>query len=819
MEFSRICRCVLIFLVFTISFYSINSADEETFKIISPSYFSEQNNEFETINYIDEEYLSFSICSDNDLKNKKFELVCNSNLKKELEINPDKREEGCFYNNFELQYAPCDDFTLEVSYESDNVEKKITRTFEKQKLSRLLNHILGLDYESLTPAQTSNYLVVLNEILPISDKRSIDIYEKLKTDRNNENKCWPTETCSINVTSEILRNVKLATYSSNTRLLEDGKTYLEKNMISNTNNPSSFIIKITDDLTSKEVSCALGIDGDTAKTYIFNNATSTVQKYASEKIIFTCNQSLSGIEFLLSNLNNKTQDFEKYLNTNTFTFNIDEFGCIGEDASCDFDSTINTLLAYGSTLDDSTLLDSYIDTLIIEDPTETYLDTDNVYEDIGKVLYYEKNEGLLEYLKFNQNNDGSWGEGSRSDKIEETSWAILGLKKSSATEEYIEDGEKWIYFNEPIEGWASLEKNTLAYLAIKENIKPFLKITPKNIIKEKETFEITNPTIHNIKKLQLSFSDEIKDYLSYTEDLGEILSEEEIRVEVEVDENFYGQLTGDLILTGLDSKNNEIEFAKIPISIVGQSPFKLITGKYSSSSELPIVPIKIEKQIPTFTSECQYTNPFDDSIAKATLTQDSKTLDLKNTALKNGNFTLNIDCSFDSNSFSQTINFEVTIAEKTFDIDVSEVLIDSLNDFSIKITSTETNKQTIQISVDGNFEDLIEPAESSKIIAGKDTRDIFFKITNPVFLEALGNAGKGNVIITSDTGYSKLIPIKLNMGETGQIEASSNSNLKWYIGITLLLLIIISLVLYRYYQLNKSEEKNEGYGEEEYYIE
>lgn len=818
MKIPRIWRFVLILLVFTISFYSISAIEDETLTINSPNYFGEQAKIYDEIHYIEEEHLSFKFCSAAEVKNKKFKLTCNDNNNaRELITMQDKRDPKCYYSNFDLLYSPCDDFKLELNYEVNNKQKQITRTFKKQKQSKLLNHIINLDYTKLNSIDLSYYLIVLNNIIPLSSKKSIDVYETIKNQRNNDNKCWPTESCTINETSRILRNIKLAQYSLNTRLLEDGKTFLEKMMISNTNNPLQFIIKVDNTYAgSEKISCSLTVDTDSPKTYLFDANTTTIQKYASSSFGFTCNQTVDKITFLLSNLNNKTQDFATYENTNKFSYTIDSFGCIGETTLCDFDSTINTLISYENSLQNSNLLNSYINSLIVKDPSETYLDTDNKYEDIGKVLFYNKNVDLLEYLKFHQNNDGSWGEDSRYEKIIQTAWAILGLQKSGASDEYINDGEKWIYYNEPLNGWGTTEKNTLAYLAIKEQIKPFLKITPYNVIKDNTVFKISNPTIHNIKNVQIQFSKEINEFLSYKQDIGDIESEEEITLNVTLASTYYGQATGDMIITGLDGKNNKIELIKMPITISGPMPFKLESGKYSMSEELKAVQVKIIQQIKTYTSQCEYTSPFDNSLQKISIDQSAKTFNIPNPSLKSGNFSFDVKCTYDENEFIIPLELNLEIAKKTFELKQNEITLTDFNDFSIELTSIHDDKQTVTISVDGHYDGLVKPAETSKIIAKADVRELFFTIENPVFLEALGNSSKGNIIIQSDSGYSKVIPIKVNIG--GKKETGQNPYLKWYVSIGILLLLIISVVLYRYYQLNNDENMQESQ-DDEYYIE
>lgn len=787
----------IIILVFTMFVSSGFAAD--TLQITSPSYFNDQSKVYEDINYLENELFSVNFCTDKEAQNIKFTAIKDSQKDLDLKFYENKNKKNCYFTNYELSYFDTSEFDFEITYSVENKDKKIVRHFVKQKQSRLINHVLSLDSEILTPVDLSYYLIVLNDVENINSDRSEAVYEKLKIDRNNNNKCWPKDRCDILKSSKILENLVVAGYPTSSRLVQDGKNYLERFKISNENNPSSFTISVDDSFVSgEEVVCSLLIDSEDEVNYEFSKSMDSIKKYASKSIGFTCNQSVEEINLRILANNGKVTDDIDFDETSSFTKTIQPYSCIGTGTTCDYAATISALVAYGGSIEGSGLLSNYIDSLIISenDGEVQYLNTGEVFRDIGKFLYYKSNPRLVEYLKFNQNNIGSWGDSSIYNLIEQTAWSILGLQKVSGGVEYIEDGKKWVYFNEPNNGWGSVEKNTLAYLAIKEQIKPYLKINAINEISEVTKFEILNPTIHNLKDVKIELSRGLNEYVSYTESLGDLSGNDKLKFDIRVNPGFYSKLSGELTVTGVDGKNTRLTLIKIPVNLVGPEPISIISGNYTVTSEVPVVALKIKKNIPDFALECTYKNPFDDTDSEISLTPNSYEIPVMNSVLKEGNFMFSIDCKFDDNSFITSGNISINVAEVTFKT-IDKLEITSMDDFSFIINDTSNAAQTLTFEVDGAYKGLIEPAEESKLIAVSDSRDLFFKITNPVLLEAYGNISVGNIIIISDSGYKKKIPLTLNLGVVSESEGFD-----WWVWVLIIFVVLfVGLVVFRVYEM------------------
>jgi hypothetical protein len=769
----------------------------DALNIVSPSYFEEQKNVYEKINYLENELLSFEFCSDKPTDYMKFVIIPDSGKDLQLKAYENNKKKNCFFTNFALNKISSDEFDLEIYYSDDNKEKIIKRKFQKRKQSKLINHILGLDPEVLNPVDLSNFLIVLNDVETSKNEQSVYSYDKLKVDRNNIDKCWPKDSCSIVDTSRILRNLAIAGYSTSTRLIEDGRNYLNKFKISNENNPTRVDIELDNSfVTGEEIICSLKIDEEDEVNYKFSESINMLTKYVSDNLIFRCNESVEKITLREYTYVGTLKDSNEYVGSVGFTTNIEPFSCIGSSNSCDFSATIDTLIGYGGGIEDSSLLNNYISSLIItgEDGTRN-LDTSNPYEDTGKYLYYKNDNELTDTLKFSQNNLGSWGTSSIYNDIKKTAWSVIGLQRVNAGSEYVKDGEKWIYYNEPDTGWGDIEKNTLAYMSIKEQIKPYLKINSVNEIEKVTKFTIENPTIHHLKDIKVIMSKELIDYVSYTENLGDLEGKTKINFDITVDSDFYSQLTGKLKITGVNGKNDRITLLEIPINLVGPTPISIISGNYSMTEEVPSVNIRFIKNVPSFDIDCDYKNPFDGGDEKVILSAADNEIQINNFVLKQGNFNLELVCTYDKITFTTLGNITVDLAKTTFFID-NIITLTSLEDFAVRVNDTSSAIQTLTFEITGTYNGLIVPAETSKLLAVDDNRDLFFKIVNPVLLAALGNSSSGNLIIKSTTGYKKSVPIIFDLS------LKVDNGMAWWVWLLSFLgLGFLGLIAFRFYEM------------------
>ncbi len=820
-------------IIYTILFFSfvttIYSETPDKLQIYSPNYFNEQTNIYEKINYLENEPLSFKFCTNPNSQNISFNLICSVDNDK-IELKPYEyidKNKGCYFNNYDLSTFNCDQFKLEIGYTLNNKQKKVNREFKKQKESLLINHILEKDYKTLSPVDLSYYLIVLNDVQDSNKQENLEIYEKLKNERNNINKCWPKTICSFKDTTTILKNLVLSNYPLNIRMLDDGKSYLEKYIINNENNPLRFLITPRYSFNeSEEIECSLTVDKDSDETrnYIFDqssydNDEMIIEKESSSKIEFNCNATLDEIELKLYNIDDTLLKTQIYNNTKSINYDIEIFSCVG-DAKCDYYNSIDSLITYGSTIEDAPLIGKYLDSLVEENYNERYVQFLNKILDTSKYLYYKTDVDLVNYLKFHQNNDGSWGSAAPNIKILETSWAILGLEKSTSNSEYIEDGKKWVYYNEPVTGWGDIEKNVISYLAIKEKLKPYVKINIKNQITKTTTFELENPTIYDLKNLKINFNDEIKQYLSYLENIGDLNGQDTIEFKITLDENFFGLKSGEMSITGLDGKNKEVTLIKIPINIIGDGIISIKNYEYSVSENNRKVKVEIESKLEKFEINCDFLNPFTNAQQTIKLNEQNKFFEIPNENLTQGNFSISIQCENNNIDFIIPFAFSVVKTNPTIESETKQYILNTFSDFAIPIkNSLIADKQTIQITVDGMYSGVVEPTEKSKILARNETREIYFSITSQDYVEALGEGVQSNIIITGENGYVLKIPIIYENSTGINGENGTSSNMIWYIMIAIIVLAGLGiLVLIRYRQLQEEHQEEHHDEDDEFFL-
>jgi hypothetical protein len=1009
---------ILLILIIGILFSTTVFADD-SLTIISPNYFNEQNNIYDDIHYLENEYLSFKFCSNQNPKDISFE-ISNEDKTKKIKVYKDYSNENCYYSNYNLQNLTWEKFNLNINYFVNNKNRNIKRNFVKQKESLLINHVIEKDFSKLNDLELSYYLIVLNNLQDKNHEENKNVYDILKNSRNNENKCWEKNDCSPKITSEILRNLKLAGYTLDSRMLDDGKTYLERNIIEN---PEEFIetdnnedyeleLKIANDFEEdEEIECELIIDGDDDRTYNFDDNSDyndlTIMKDIENELSFECDNNMDQIDLITyekkieddeyrdkidysidnddkknynefrykielrheftneeiecdlevdgnSEFENKkfdidsdsddliiqdyfddeilldcTQDFdeikfdvyanpkniqqysneneiyykindkdkesydfeidfeydfssneeiictiktnndyektvtydeddldsgkiqvrneeassaidfscskelekinlriydlferkqvdEEYTNKESFKYTISsdfsDYICIGKGQECDFETSLNVLNTYdGKNIEESSKIEKFIDSFITKDSDQKYVYDTNQIIDTSKYLYYKNNEELTDFLKFNQNNDGSWGD---DEDILYSGWAVLGLQKSSSKSEHLEDGKKWIYYNEPQNGWGSIKKNTIAYIAIKEKLKPYLKITPQNIIKNSTTFEIENPTIYNLKDIKITLSDQINEYTSYKQNLGDLLGQEKIEFNITTSKEIYGSKSGELTITGIDGQNKQIELIKLPITIKGKSPFEFSNTNYALIGNNNLVELDIKSKLDQFSYSCNYINPFNKKEETQTITQNTTNLKIINENQQTGLFNFKINCENKENSLNIPINLNITKANKTISITPQSLMLDSYNDFSLNVQNTGDKIEKISIEIGGNYIGLIEPSENKKTLAVNETREIYFTITDAEFIKELPKQAKGSVIIKTQGNYKEEIPILFGAN------AKSNEGISWiwYLLIGLIAFTIIGLLVWRRHNIlsqNNQQNNNNEFTDED----
>jgi hypothetical protein len=812
-------QLVFSFLLFFILSSSIYAA-EESLSIFSPNFFADEENIFDDINYLENEHLSFKVCTDVKTANIDAYLKCSSGDNSKLKLTPyvEESDATCYFSNSNLNESPCDDFSLEINYLTNNKEKTIKRTFKEQKESKLINHIVDNDPNTLDEINLSYYLVILQDLAGTFTKESEEVYELLKDKRDNSDKCWPSGACNVEDTAKILRNIFWGEYALTTRLLEDGRIYLQKK----TQDKSSLDVEGTVNYKHEfasgddDINCSVSIDS--AESFVNRTVDSSSETSEFEfdtSVAVTCGSAVDTMTLRIFNLDAERFYEEIEEESTGIDYELEDIFCLGK-SDCDFETTVSTLTVYGSTIDSFDELDFYTDTEIVLVGEDTRVGTSKVFEDAGKFLYYKEQAELLEYLKFNQNNDGSWGDGSLFDLVIPTSWSVLGIQERETSSEYVEDGKDWIYFNEPVNGWGTIEKDLLAYRAIKDQVKPYVRLTMTNSIDGTTEFEIFNPTIFDIRDITLSFSEDVNEYLAYTVDLGDLSLEEKRKFNVTLSPSFNGKAVGTMSIIGVDGKDNSIDLLSIPIAMGGTSSLKIEQNQNFTLSSIDTtinLPLSLQGSAQ---GTCSYTNPFTNTEESASVSNSNAQISFDNPQLLEGEFSGDVICTFGTEEIIQPYSFSVQVVEKAFLTSLEEIEMIEFDGFDLDVQSNSNESQLITARVGGNYVDILvfdSSSENFTLDPGEKTT-LTFLMGDPTFLELIGEGLKGEIILSSDLGYEKRLPIVLE--PTGanlntEIEGST-VGLGWAFWLALLVLVLMILVGglagYRYHEMKKHQKQN-----------
>ena len=86
-----------------------------------------------------------------------------------------------------------------------------------------------------------------------------------------------------------------------------------------------------------------------------------------------------------------------------------------------------------------------------------------------------------------------------------------------------------------------------------------------------------------------------------------------------------------------------------------------------------------------------------------TLNQASNTVEIENLGLSEGNFTMNMSCLYENTEFILPVEFSVLNAVESFYLDINNLTLNDLDNFSLLFTSVSEETQYITIKVDGDY--------------------------------------------------------------------------------------------------------------------
>ena len=810
---------IFLYVIIIVSFFCFSNP---TFEIIKPNYFDIDGNE-KIIYYLQDEPLTFKFCQKKEINEITAKIKCLSQTK-QIELIGD---ENCYYSNLDFNKNLCDDFSLEFDYnDGKNIEKKFL--FENRKISKTHDILFSQEVESLDAVQISYLILANSKKENLQTDFSKKLYEQLKKLRNNEKKCWPSDICNNYKTSKILKNLKLSGYGTATKILEDGKSYFKKNIFDNVDIKLKYTIFIENsENITEDILCNFEIDGEITKIS-FNRNEDEKSVRVAKKLDINCDRKIERFSILKYNLEDKFKELVEYENLSKLSIDVPQFLCFGK-SSCNFDVTLNLLIAFKD-LENKKLFENYIDDFLKKDSVnekQSYINFEPIILKTSNYLIYKKNDEIINYLRYKQNNDGSWGD--LDEKATTTSKILFALKENSNSEEYVEDGISYLLENEQDYGWGGIEENSLAFIALNYIPKPYLKFETINILENAKEILFQNLGGFELESFEVVLENKIEEFVDVKQNKISVNPEEKILITLNVSNKLKQKKFGKVdILSNINGEKKLIKTFVLEIkggNILTFNEDKFFQVQNQKDFQIPLI-ADLNGKI-----DCEYNDPISGKKEKIEITKNTKNLEILNEKNFLGKISFDILCKNSEDKFKYKISGEVKTIEPTFKFSLEELILNG-EETSFKIESNIFEKQNLFFEIEGKISRYVRASEKEKIIAGKDVRDIYLITRQSLVLvekkiyekrnnvtityeEFLKNI-TGNLKVTTDKGHSLKLPLTLQLSQDETENEESFGIFAW--SSIFFLIFFVGFILFRciqYIILKKKEENKEEEDEED----
>jgi hypothetical protein len=579
--------------------------------------------------YLEVEDLVFYTCVEQDNVTLTSTVICkDDNSFDDLTLYKWEKD-NCFIADYDLAVRECSDSIIRSSYDLDNEVVTIEQELKENRLTSVMDIIEEAQYSDggWRDATDTAYGLWAMSYFPEIYKKEIDLgIEWLKNNRNNSNKCWPQDDCNNYVTSNIVGILSIAGFNNSLRVLHDGKVYLERKQ--NYYAPDDvWVMNITP--FWEDVLCVISYNeyNESISINLSDSYVDEITDLAPENFYVLCTDPVSVDIKAYGEV-----DSIAYYEGDNMTFPVPGAGWDDEGrwSESELSTTLWALTTNISKLKRDAALEWVSSSqLYIEGNSGKYVGEDRNITEAALYLYAVNNtpitsetfldihdvtaeeynyseDDVLKWVRFKQNNNGSWGNGNVSDNIFPTGEVVLSLLGIgiNRTNEIIEDAERWVSENELETGWNTTKANAYAFNILKNNARPFLKSVPRIIVLDsgKLTLELYNPTTYDLKDIEFEFSSDIDAVVSI-EDREEILAYSYIRVDIT-------QTKADVLDTYgfLDVKNAGTLIAHIPVMVVSFPSINISSSVESINvfGTKAVVKFNIDKTSDTFDCELMW---------------------------------------------------------------------------------------------------------------------------------------------------------------------------------------------------------------------
>lgn len=545
----------------------------------------------------------FATCIDEDVPVKTSAICLDSNNFEEVEAFRWSGEKNCYISSINLDGFECQHLRLQAEYEVEEENFRIYEDYKINKFSKTIDSIVNSQYSDggwKTTRDTAYGIFALSFFEDSFENELEKAVDWLKEERNEELKCWPKSPCDIPLTMEILYLLKESGYDDAKRVVRDAKNWIEGrqsffepgdrwtvSVKSRFNGTIVALVAYNDEVLDENFT----FDQGDSKTYAFNsyiNGTVYVISYENFEAVI---RDEIGREMFRYEGNNMSYvlpgacwsqvKLGEPCNSETTAFaaplDLEERNKI--EAKRWMFSQVNHSehvgVYYG---DENSTLETALFISVMEN--DSVANDVGDYEDYMTRFDYKSNaadrfnkyiEEAIDWLLFNQNNEGSWNihNSSIESKAVYTAYSVMALFDSgyNRTFEPIEDAEYWASSIEQNLSLNDTRSLASAFYVLRNNARPLVVSEPKvlQVRGSEMTFQLFNPTTFNLKDVAYNLSGDLGDYLSI-DTKKEISSYSYRKIEITKKENPAEDLYGFLTVFSADDP-----IAKIPI-VITDSP-------------------------------------------------------------------------------------------------------------------------------------------------------------------------------------------------------------------------------------------------------
>ncbi len=301
-----------------------------------------------------------------------------------------------------------------------------------------------------------------------------ELLDELKSIRDNDNKCWPKNDCSIKETVDVLYFLSLASIDSSKRIYKDALIWLEANQNVATNNNWDLSISVKQNAT-----CKLRLGSSVSEI-------SLTEKYNSD-IIFSSglNVNISCDAVFCVRLFDEfgREAYDSCADEDEEVLFALKGGCWSDTrwVSCDAGLTAKALLINNLSTDSYSAAKNWLESELVLD-TIGKKRINSTLSLLNNILAYAtlKDDSLKDWILYSQNNSGSFGD------VYDTLNAIMYLS-SDDDQEFISDAKNWLLLNSPVSGWNNLKSDALMYYVMRSR-EPYIISVPA-VIEGKDSSE------------------------------------------------------------------------------------------------------------------------------------------------------------------------------------------------------------------------------------------------------------------------------------------------------------------------------------------